>query len=136
MNPLGTQLKQRTQELTSVKLKLKHSIAREDKCDRVLKQSRRHYTKLLKESLQLQQGLRLLSRHLLKTQEKDRRAMGRELQDKIAQTLLGITLQIENFKKEALLNTQSLQQEIAHTQQIVSQTASSVLRVARKPKSA
>ena len=69
-----------------------------------LKKSGEHYAKLLKESLQLQEGLRQLAHQVLATQEDERRKISRELQDEIAQTLLGINVRLLSLKQEARSN--------------------------------
>jgi signal transduction histidine kinase len=134
LNPLEAILKQRTRELTATKLKLKISLTNQRKSDAILKESNLHHTKLLKESLLLQEQLRRLTRQLLKGQEKDRRDLGRELQNEIVQTLLGINLQILTLQKQAQGNSQGLQDEIAETKLLVTQSAHSLARVARKQK--
>jgi signal transduction histidine kinase len=73
-----------------------------------LRKSGEHYTRLLKESLQLQERLRNLTHQVLAAQENERRNISRELQDEIAQTLLGINVRLLSLKQEARSNTQGL----------------------------
>jgi len=84
-----------------------------------LKKSGIHYSRLLKESLQLQAGLRQLTHEVLASQEEERRKISLELQNEIAQTLLGINVRLLSLKQEAKLNTKGLQNEIANTRQLV-----------------
>ena len=97
-----------------------------------LKISGEHYAKLLKDSLQLQEGLRQLTHQVLAAQEDERRKISRELQDEIAQTLLGINVRLLTLKQEARTNTKGLKNEIASTQRLVLKSAKSVRRVARE----
>jgi signal transduction histidine kinase len=101
-----------------------------------LKKSGEHYAKLLKDSLQVQEGLRELTHQVLAAQEDERQKISRELQDEIAQTLLGINVRLLSLKREARNNTNGLQNEIASTQQLVIDSAKSVRRSARKIKNA
>ena len=94
--------------------------------------SGQHYAKLLRESLQLQANLRELTHQVLAAQEEERRHISHELQDEIAQTLLGINVRLITLKKESRTNTRGIKQEIASTQRLVSKSARSVRRVARE----
>jgi signal transduction histidine kinase len=97
-----------------------------------LKKSGIHYTKLLKDSLHLQEGLRELTHRLLASQEEERKKISLELQTEIAQTLLGINVRLLSLKREARINTKGLKNEIASTQRLVVKSAQSVRRVARE----
>ena len=86
----------------------------------------------LKESLELQKRLRQLTHQVLAAQEDERKKISRELQDEIAQTLLGINVRLLSLKQEARSNTKGLKNEIASTQRLVVKSARSVRQVARK----
>ena len=58
-------------------------------------------SKCLEESLQLQKRLRQLTHRVLVAQEDDRKNISRELQDEIAQTLLGINVRLLSLKQQA-----------------------------------
>jgi signal transduction histidine kinase len=96
-----------------------------------LKKSGEHYSKLLKDSLQLQEDLRQLTHQMLAAQEDERRKISVELQDEIAQTLLGINVRLVSLKQEARSNTQGLKNEIASTQRLVVKSTESVRQAAR-----
>jgi signal transduction histidine kinase len=85
----------------------------------------------LKDSLCLQEGLRQLTHQVLTAQEDERKKISCELQDEIAQTLLGINVRLLSLKEEARTNTKDLKNEIASTQQLMVKSARSVRRVAR-----
>jgi signal transduction histidine kinase len=97
-----------------------------------LKSSGENYARLLRESLQLQEGLRQLTHRVLTSQEEDRKKISLELQNEIAQTLLGINVRLCSLKQEARNNTKGLKKEIASTQRLVVKSARSVRRVARQ----
>jgi signal transduction histidine kinase len=131
---LNQTLSRRTLELAATNRQLQRGIIQRKTVESALKKSREHYAKLLKDSLQVQDGLRELTHQVLAAQEDERQKISRELQDEIAQTLLGINVRLLSLKKEARSNTQGLQNEIAGTQQLVIASAKSVRRSARKIK--
>lgn len=129
---LNETLDRRTQELATANRLLERGIIRRESVDAALKKSGLHYTKLLKDSLQVQEGLRQLTHRVLAAQEDDRKKISIELQDEIAQTLLGINVRLLSLKSEARANTKGLKNEIASTQRLVLKSAQSVRRVARE----
>jgi len=133
---LNQTLRRRTMELAATNRQLQRGIIRRKTVESALKKSGEHYAKLLKDSLQVQEGLRELTHQVLAAQEDERQKISRELQDEIAQTLLGINVRLLSLKREARNNTNGLQNEIASTQQLVIDSAKSVRRSARKIKNA
>jgi signal transduction histidine kinase len=131
LNRLNATLGRRTVELAATHRQLQSGILRRKSVEAALKKSGEHYGRLLKESLQLQEGLRQLTHEVLGAQEHERRKISRELQDEIAQTLLGINVRLLSLKQEARSNSRGLKNEIASTQRLVVKSARSVRRVAR-----
>jgi signal transduction histidine kinase len=86
----------------------------------------------LKDSLQIQEGLRQLTHQLLASQEEERKKISLELQNEIAQTLLGVNARLLSLKQEARINTRGLKNDIASTQQLVVKSAQSVRRFSRE----
>ena len=127
---LNKTLNQRTLKLAATNRQLQSGIIRRKGVEAALKKSGIHYSRLLKESLQLQAGLRQLTHEVLASQEEERRKISLELQNEIAQTLLGINVRLLSLKQEAKLNTKGLQNEIANTRQLVAKSAASVRRAA------
>jgi signal transduction histidine kinase len=132
LGTLKDALGQRTMELAVSNRHLKRGIARRKSMEAALKKNGEHYARLLKESLQLQEGLRQLAHQVLAAQEVERKSISRELQDEIAQTLLGINVRLLSLKQQGRSNTKGLKNEIASTQRLVLQSVRSVRRVARK----
>jgi signal transduction histidine kinase len=132
LNRLNATLIRRTLELAATNRRLQRGIIRRKRVEAAFKKSGEHYTQLLRDSLQLQEDLRQLTHEVLATQEDERRKISRELQDEIAQTLLGINVRLVSLKQEARSNTKGLKNEIASTQRLVIKSAKSVRRVARK----
>jgi signal transduction histidine kinase len=111
---------------------LQRGIIQRKNAESALKRNGEHYTRLLKDSLQLQEGLRQLTHEVLTAQEDERKKISRELQDEVAQTLLGLNVRLLSLKRESRTNTKGLKNEIASTQKLVLKSARSVRRVARE----
>jgi signal transduction histidine kinase len=111
---------------------LQRGIVRRKSVEAALKKSGEHYTRLLKDSLQLQEGLRQPTHQVLAAQEDERKKISRELQDEIALTLLGINVRLLSLKQEARANTKGLKNEVASTRRLVAKSAQSARRVARE----
>jgi signal transduction histidine kinase len=136
LNRLTLMLSRRTLELAATNRLLKRGVLRRMSVEAALKKSGLHYAKLLKDSLQLQQGLRQLTHQVLVAQEDERKKISHELQAEIAQTLLGINVRLVSLKQEARTNTEGLKNEIASTRRLVVKSAKSVRRVARQYRNA
>ncbi len=136
LDRLTETLDERTADLAATNRQLQRGITRRKSVEAALKKSGVHYSKLLKDSLHLQAGLRQLTHQVLAAQEEERQKMSYQLQDGIAQTLLGINARLLSLKREARLNTHGLENEIATTQRLVAKSAKSVRRVAREFRSA
>ena len=132
LNRLNDTLGRRTVELAATNRLLQRGIVRRKSVEAALKISGEHYARLLKNSLQLQEGLRQLTHQVLAAQENERKKISRELQDEIAQTLLGINVRLLTLRQEARSNTKGLKNEIASTQRLVLKSARSVRRAARQ----
>jgi signal transduction histidine kinase len=128
---LNQALNRRTLELATTNRQLQSGISRRKSVEAALKKSGEHYTRLLRESLHLQEGLRQLTHQVLAAHEEERRKISLELQNEIAQTLLGINVRLLSLKREARINTKGLKNEIASTQRLVAKSAQSVRRAAR-----
>jgi len=132
LHRLKETLGRRTLELAVTNRQLKRGVLRRKSVEAALKKSGVHYAKLLKDSLHLQQGLRQLTHQVLAAQEEERKKISLELQDEVAQTLLGVNVRLLTLKQESRNNTKGLKLEIASTQRLVAKSAGSVRRVARE----
>ena len=132
LSRLKETLDQRTAELAATNRQLKRGVVRRKVMQDALAKSGSHYKNSLEESLQLQKRLRLLTHRVMATQENERKDISRELQDEIAQTLLGINVRLLSLKQEAQNHSRGLKQEIASTQRLVVRSVRSVRRVARE----
>lgn len=125
-------LGQRTQELATSNRQVQRGVARRKVMADAFEKSGRHNHKCLEESLQLQTLLRQLTHRVLAAQEDERRKISHELQDEIAQTLLGINVRLLSLKQGAGINNGSIKKEIASAQRLVLQSAGTVRRFARR----
>jgi len=132
LNRLNDMLGRRTMELAASNRQLQRGIVQRKTVEAALKKSGEHYSKLLKKSLQLQEGLRQLTHQVLVAQENERKQISSELQDEIGQTLLGINVRLISLKQEAHGNSKDLRKEIASTRHLVAKSAKSVRRAARQ----
>jgi signal transduction histidine kinase len=132
LRQLTEMLNRRTAELAATNRQLQRDILRRKSVEAALQKSGKHYARLLKESLQLQEGLRQLTHQVLAAREQERASISRELQDEIAQTLLGINVRLLSLKQAGRSNTRGLKNEIAGAQQLVAKSALSVRQAARK----
>ncbi len=131
LNRLNETLNRRTLELAGTNRQLQRGIRRRESVEAALKKSGERYAGLLKESLHLQEGLRQLTHRVMGSQEEERKKISLELQNEVAQTLLGINVRLISLKQEARRNTKGLKKEIASTQRLVVESARSVRRAAR-----
>jgi signal transduction histidine kinase len=132
LNQIVEMLSQRTVELAASNLGLQQEIIQRKAVETALKKSEHHYSELLEKSELLQEQLRQLSRQILSAQEEERKRISRELHDVIAQTLTGINVQLAALKKEAALNTDHLDRNIAQTQRLVEKSVNMVHEFARE----
>jgi len=100
--------------------------------EKALNKSEGHSQKLLEESRRLQKHLQGLTHQILTAQEDKRKKLSRDLQDEIAQTLLGINVRLLSLKKEAAVNAKGFKKEIAGTQRLADKAERSIKRFARE----
>jgi signal transduction histidine kinase len=132
LSQLNQTLGRRTEDLAVSNSFLKQGIARRKTVEQALKKSGEHSQKVLKESRQLQKHLQHLTHQILSAQEDKRKNISRDLRDEIAQTLLGINVQLLTLKKEAAVNAESLKKDIARTQRLIDKSVKSIKRFARE----
>jgi len=132
LNRLNAMLGRRKLELAASKRQLQRGVVRRRAMEDAAGTNRERHKKCLEESLELEKHLRQLTHRVLAAQEDERHKISHELQDEIAQTLLGINARLLSLKQEARSNTKGLKHEIASTQQLVVKSARSVRQFARE----
>jgi len=118
--------------LAAANRNLRRGVREGESTDRARLKSGAASEKRLRESLQLQQHLQTLTRKMLSTQEEKRKVISHELQDEIAQTLLGINVRLLSLRTAAKGNTGSFIKEIASTQRMVKNSVKAINKFARK----
>ncbi|HEV2694199.1 MAG TPA: chemotaxis protein CheB, partial [Verrucomicrobiae bacterium] len=124
-------LDRRTQELVASTLELQRGAARNKLLEQAVEKNGHQHRESLEESLQLQKRLRQLTHRVMKMQEEERKFLSHELQNEIAQTLLGINARLLALRHENRTGARSLEDEIATTRQLVASSARSVRQFAR-----
>jgi signal transduction histidine kinase len=132
LSRLSQTLERRSVDLTASHRSLKQGIVQRKTVEQALKKSAEHSRKLLEESCRLQKHLQRLTHQIISAQEDKRKQISRELQDEIAQTLLGINVRLLTLKKEAAINAGGFKKEIVNTQRLVDKSVRSIKRFARE----
>jgi signal transduction histidine kinase len=132
MSRLMTALGRRTEELAVSSLQLQRGVVRRKAMEDDFARRGKDHQKCLEESLELQKSLRRLTHQVLAGQEAERKKISHELQDEIAQLLLGINIRLLSLKQEARSKSTGLTNSIASTRQLVASSARSVRQAGRK----
>jgi signal transduction histidine kinase len=132
LNRLNEMLLRCTADLGDSNRRLKLCIVRRQTVEADLKKTGANYSRLLKDSLQLQEGFRQLTRQVMAAQEAERRKISGELQNEIVQTLVGVNVRLLALKQQSKQNTQGLKNEIASTKRLVAKSVRSVRVVATR----
>ena len=78
------------------------------------------------------QHLRQVVRRILSAHEAERTTLSQELHQEVAQTLLGVNVQLASLKRASRGNTVNLKNEIANTQRLVKESLHSINRFVRE----
>ena len=132
LRQLSKRLGRRTVDLAVSNRSLKQGIARRKTVEKALKKSGERSKRLLEESRRLQKHLQHLAHRIMAAQENKRKKISHDLQDEIAQTLLGINVRLLTLKKEGAVNTEGFKKEIASTQRVVDMSVKTIKRFARE----
>jgi len=125
-------LRRRTAELSASTRRLKRSVIQRRAVEDALKKRGKQHTRLLAEAHRQQKRLRRLTHKSLTAQENERKKMSRQLNDEIAQTLLGVNVSLVTLEKTGKSNKESLKKEIANTQRPVRESVKRVNRISHE----
>ena len=125
-------LRQRTEDLAASNRQLKTVLQGRKVMKNAFEQKAEVHQQCLEESLDLQKRLRQLTHKVLTAQEDERKKISHELQDEIAQTLLGINVRLRSLTKEGKSNNTGLKNNIASTRQLVARSVKAVRVVANR----
>ena len=129
---LSDALLQRSGHLVRSRQRLKKGMIDRKAAQQALKTSGDHSAQLLKRSSRMQENLRYLARRILDAQENKRRKLSRDLQDEIAQMLLGLNVRLLALREQATLDAEGIRREIEAAQSVVDKSAEGIKRFARK----
>lgn len=132
LSQLNKTLDLRAVDLAAANRSLKQGIGRRKTAERALRKSGGQSKKLLEESRRLQKHLQHLTHQIISAQEDKRKETSHELQNEIAQTLLGINVRLLTLKKDASVNAKGFKKEIAGTKRLVEESIRSINRFARE----
>jgi two-component system, NarL family, sensor histidine kinase DegS len=132
LSRLKKTLRERTSALKLAHHSLQRNVARRQTTEAALKANGKHYNSLLKESHLVRDSLQHLTRKVLRAQEQQRSEISHELQDDIAQTLLGINVRLLLLRTKAGSGSQGISDELASTQRVVAASRRSVRNVTRR----
>jgi PAS domain S-box-containing protein len=122
----------RVAALAAKNRELSHEISRRHKVEKALKESERHQRRLLDESRRMQEQLRQLSRGILEAQEEERKRIGRELHDDVAQSAVGISIQMELLSRAATERPALRRKRIAQTRRLIEKLMEVIDRFSRE----
>jgi len=123
---------QRAAELESANRQLRQGITRRKHKENNSLQDHKHQDLCLGKALKLQKELRHGSHQVLTAQEEERKKVSQELQNEVAQTLLGINVRLLALRQKARRNPKGLKNEIASTRSLVVKSAKAVRRFAQE----
>ena len=109
---------------------LKQEIVRRQAIEDALKNSEQHQHQLLEQSCRLQEELRAMSHNSIQASENEHKRISRDLHDDIAQTLVGINVQLEALARTPKISPRELKQHIVRTQHLVEKAIDAVLQFA------
>lgn len=128
----AAEAQRRVEELKTMNEALEREVSRRRMTEKSLLDSQQRQSRLLEESQQMQEQLRLLSHQILHVQEEERRRISVDLHDEIAQTLVAINVHLASLARDAAAGGASspMRGKIAETQKLVEQSVESVHRFA------
>lgn len=128
----SSSLERRTLDLADSRQVLQEQIAGRRMAEDSLRMNEEASSQLLKDSRKLEKHLQDMARKVLSATEAERKKMSLQLNDEIAQSLLGINLRILALKKDTAANHADLTLEIAATQRLVDDSAILIRRLAHE----
>ncbi len=132
LNQLNATLDERTLNLADSNRKLRQQITGRAKAEAALRNSEIAFGQLLQNSRDLEQHLQKMAHEILAATEIERKSMSLQLNDEIAQTLLGINIRLLALKEKVAISHRNLNQEITTTQRLVAESVIVINRLAHE----
>jgi PAS domain S-box-containing protein len=109
---------------------LRQEIFRRQAVEDALKNSEQHQHQLLEQSCRLQEELRAMSHNSIQASENEHKRISRDLHDDIAQTLVGINVQLDALARIPKISSKEIKQHITRTKRLVEKAIEAVLQFA------
>jgi len=129
---LQAALDERMLNLAAANRDLQQQVAEREVTESALRESQRASVRLLEDSRMLEKELQHMARKILSATEAERHKMSLQLNDEIAQTLLGINLRILALKNDVAANHSDFTHEIDATKRLVEDSAKIISRLAHE----
>ncbi len=132
LHQLNAALEERTLDLADSNRERQQQIIGRTHAEEALKDSETAFVQLLKDSKELELHLQKVAHRILADTEAERKKMSHQLNDEIAQTLLGIDIRLLTLKQEIATSHDNLNQEITNTRILVEESVTLINRLAHE----
>lgn len=112
-------------------VRLEREITRRESAEAIARTAKEEYRALYLQSQIMHRKLRQLTRQIILAQEEERKEISRELHDEIAQTLVGINVELSALSTGAAVGLRALKEKIARTQRLVENSVKTLHQFAR-----
>ncbi len=129
LQQLHALLDERMVKLAETNRELQRQVAERTTVETALRNSQQTSSQLLRDSLIQEKHLRAMAHQIISATEEERHKMSLQLNNVIAQTLLGINLHILALNKDVATNQAKHAQEIADTQRLVEDSTHMIRRL-------
>ena len=132
LDQMKEKLGEQTKALADSKREIQQEVKDRGTAEAALKTSEKASGQLLRDSRLLEAHLQDMARKILAANEDERKKMSLQLQDEIAQTLLGIHVRLLALKKEVAASKANVTHEIALIQRLVAHSVTIINRLAKE----
>ena len=132
LHSVNQTLDQRLADLAKSKQEVQREMRERQSTEAARADSRASAQTLLDDSLRLESQLKDTARQILTANEEERKRISIHLQDEIAQTLIGINLQLLALRNEVTVRNREIAKEITVTQRLVEKSAETIREYSRQ----
>jgi signal transduction histidine kinase len=129
---LNVALDERTRDLADSNRERQQQVVGRTHAEAALRDSEATFGQLLKDSRELEQHLQKVAHQTLAAIEAEQKKMSHQLNDEIAQTLLGINIRLLTLKQQIAISHENLNQEITATRNLIEQSLTLINRIAHE----
>lgn len=132
VHQLNVALDERTRDLADSNRERQQQVVGRTHAEAALRDSEATFGQLLKDSRELEQHLQKVAHQTLAAIEAEQKKMSHQLNDEIAQTLLGINIRLLTLKQQIAISHENLNQEITATRNLIEQSLTLINRLAHE----